>query len=70
MDAVVYETANERHLLNHFLCKLQNLDPDIYAVNFSHIFKILLLKLEFVLLCLRRISGPKIFCFAFKVILN
>uniref|UniRef100_A0A8R1XN47 DNA polymerase n=1 Tax=Onchocerca volvulus TaxID=6282 RepID=A0A8R1XN47_ONCVO len=31
MDTVVYETANERHLLNHFLCKLQNLDPDIYV---------------------------------------
>ncbi|CAG9534489.1 unnamed protein product [Cercopithifilaria johnstoni] len=31
MDTVVYETANERHLLNHFLCKLQNLDPDAYA---------------------------------------
>ncbi|VDM09750.1 unnamed protein product [Wuchereria bancrofti] len=31
MDTVVYETTNERHMLNHFLCKLQNLDPDAYA---------------------------------------
>ncbi|EFO26754.2 hypothetical protein LOAG_01730 [Loa loa] len=31
METVVYETTNERHLLNHFLCKLQNLDPDAYA---------------------------------------
>uniref|UniRef100_A0A0R3RPY0 DNA polymerase n=1 Tax=Elaeophora elaphi TaxID=1147741 RepID=A0A0R3RPY0_9BILA len=31
MDTVVHETANERHLLNQFLCKLQNLDPDAYA---------------------------------------
>uniref|UniRef100_A0A915PPC7 DNA polymerase n=1 Tax=Setaria digitata TaxID=48799 RepID=A0A915PPC7_9BILA len=31
MDTVVHETVNERHLLNHFLCKLQKLDPDAYV---------------------------------------
>ncbi|MCP9258032.1 DNA polymerase [Dirofilaria immitis] len=31
LDTIVYETANEHHLLNYFLSKLQSLDPDAYA---------------------------------------
>lgn len=35
---IVYETMNERHMLNQFLCKLQNLDPDGYVVCFDNYF--------------------------------
>lgn len=33
LNTLVFEAANERHLLNQFLCKIQNLDPDIYVVS-------------------------------------
>ncbi|VDK68129.1 unnamed protein product [Litomosoides sigmodontis] len=47
MDTVVYEAANERHLLNYFLCKLQNLDPDAYVGHdLSAQFAILSSRLE------------------------
>ncbi|VDM95153.1 unnamed protein product [Thelazia callipaeda] len=47
MDTIVYETVNERHLLNQFLCRLQNLDPDAYAGHdLSSQFAVLCSRLE------------------------